>query len=45
MKKILHIASFEGNIGDNASHLGFLAIIDEIGFKCEIKKNRNKKSL
>lgn len=28
--KILHIAAFEGNIGDNASHLGFKNILDEV---------------
>ncbi|WP_226684803.1 polysaccharide pyruvyl transferase family protein [Shewanella indica] len=26
--KILHIAAFEGNVGDNASHLGFCQILD-----------------
>ena len=28
--KILHIASFRGNIGDNASHLGFYSILDQV---------------
>lgn len=28
--KILHIAAFEGNIGDNASHLGFKFILDDL---------------
>lgn len=28
MMKILHIAAFEGNIGDNASHIGFSNILD-----------------
>jgi polysaccharide pyruvyl transferase WcaK-like protein len=28
--KILHIAAFEGNIGDNASHVGFYNILDSI---------------
>src|SRR5690554_5610452 len=28
--KILHIASFIGNIGDNASHMGFRNILDQI---------------
>lgn len=28
--RILHIAAFEGNIGDNASHLGFKKILDTI---------------
>ncbi|WP_086774359.1 polysaccharide pyruvyl transferase family protein [Vibrio coralliirubri] len=26
--KILHIAAFEGNIGDNASHMGFINILE-----------------
>ncbi|MCT7484582.1 polysaccharide pyruvyl transferase family protein [Aliarcobacter cryaerophilus] len=32
MKKvnILHIASFTGNIGDNASHIGFYSILDSL---------------
>lgn len=29
MTKILHIATFTGNIGDNASHLGFEKILNE----------------
>ena len=29
MTKILHVATFTGNIGDNASHLGFKKILDE----------------
>ena len=28
--KILHIAAFEGNVGDNASHVGFYNILDSI---------------
>ncbi|MDW1628895.1 polysaccharide pyruvyl transferase family protein [Vibrio sp. Y176] len=28
--KILHIAAFEGNIGDNASHLGFISILERL---------------
>jgi polysaccharide pyruvyl transferase WcaK-like protein len=28
--KILHVASFQGNIGDNASHIGFYNILDRI---------------
>lgn len=30
MKEILHIASFSGNIGDNASHIGFYNILSSI---------------
>jgi len=37
MLKILHIASFQGNIGDNASHLGFLSILKAIKVEAEIK--------
>lgn len=36
--KILHIASFQGNIGDNASHLGFYRILDNLIASYEIKK-------
>lgn len=28
--KILHIASFDGNIGDNASHIGFNTLLTEV---------------
>ena len=31
--KLLHIASFTGNIGDNCSHNGFRKILDSIDFK------------
>ena len=31
--KLLHIASFTGNIGDNCSHNGFRNILDSIDFK------------
>ena len=30
MIKILHIASFVGNIGDNASHEGFYCLLNEL---------------
>ena len=41
--KILHVASFKGNIGDNASHMGFykilkLHLIDFKVKKIEIRK-------
>ncbi|MEO6497705.1 MAG: polysaccharide pyruvyl transferase family protein [Mucilaginibacter sp.] len=28
--KILHVASFDGNIGDNASHMGFRTLLSEV---------------
>ncbi|MCR6722484.1 MAG: polysaccharide pyruvyl transferase family protein [Chitinophagaceae bacterium] len=34
--KILHVASFSGNIGDNASHAGFKTILDKFIGKYEI---------
>jgi polysaccharide pyruvyl transferase WcaK-like protein len=30
MIRILHVASFIGNIGDNASHMGFYSLLDEL---------------
>lgn len=50
MKKILHIASFHGNIGDNASHLGFYNILNEVGLdykvtQLEIRKSYNNYDL
>ncbi len=36
--KILHIASFQGNIGDNASHIGFYNILDSIVKNYEVDK-------
>lgn len=36
--KILHVASFSGNIGDNASHQGLYSILNEIIDYPEIKK-------
>lgn len=30
MLKILHVATFTGNVGDNASHIGFKSVMDEI---------------
>lgn len=44
MKKILHIASFHGNIGDNASHLGFYSILDKIGLEYEVTQLEIRKS-
>jgi polysaccharide pyruvyl transferase WcaK-like protein len=38
MIKILHIASFNGNIGDNASHLGFEAILSSLDFDFKIER-------
>lgn len=35
---ILHIASFEGNIGDNASHIGFYSILDKLNISYCIEK-------
>ncbi|PSU29907.1 polysaccharide pyruvyl transferase family protein [Photobacterium lutimaris] len=42
--KILHIAAFEGNIGDNASHLGFLSILKDLNINTTIKKIEIRKS-
>ncbi len=36
--KILHIASFQGNIGDNASHIGFYNILDSIVKNYKVEK-------
>ncbi|WP_340642253.1 polysaccharide pyruvyl transferase family protein [Photobacterium damselae] len=46
MKKILHIAAFQGNIGDNASHIGFSNILDLLDIhsvvdRIEIRKTYN----
>src|SRR5690606_25206832 len=35
---ILHMASFKGNVGDNASHLGFYSILNDIGIKFSVDK-------
>jgi len=35
--KLLHIASFEGNIGDNASHLGFKEILRQLSTELEVE--------
>ena len=35
---ILHIASFNGNIGDNASHIGLNSILKQIGLDANITK-------
>ena len=42
--KILHIAAFEGNIGDNASHLGFLSILDSMLDKYTIDRLEIRKA-
>ncbi len=42
--KILHIAAFEGNIGDNASHLGFLNILNEVVGAFDIDRLEIRKS-
>ncbi|MDD3816151.1 MAG: polysaccharide pyruvyl transferase family protein [Desulfocapsaceae bacterium] len=36
--KILHVASFLGNIGDNASHMGFKRILDSFFNRYEIQR-------
>ena len=41
---ILHIAAFEGNIGDNASHLGFLNILDGLMPSYEIHRLEIRKA-
>ncbi|CAH6817388.1 polysaccharide pyruvyl transferase family protein [Vibrio splendidus] len=38
MVKLLHIASFNGNIGDNASHFGFEKILNHIGLNFKIER-------
>lgn len=41
--KILHIASFQGNIGDNASHLGFYSILNRLIKNCSLEKIEMRK--
>ncbi len=41
--RILHVASFLGNIGDNASHMGFKRIIDSFFSKYEIHRMEIRK--
>jgi polysaccharide pyruvyl transferase WcaK-like protein len=41
--KILHVASFLGNIGDNASHMGFKRIVDSFFSKYEIHRMEIRK--
>lgn len=36
LTKILHVASFKGNIGDNASHMGFAHLLGQVFGKFEI---------
>lgn len=36
--KVLHLASFIGNIGDNASHMGFYSLLDKYLEKVEIEQ-------
>lgn len=36
--KVLHIASFNGNIGDNASHIGLRNILKALGVTAQIKQ-------
>lgn len=43
MLKIIHLASFKGNVGDNASHMGFYSILSQLSLdyvvdKIEIRK-------
>ena len=42
--KMLHIAAFEGNIGDNASHMGFLNILDSVLVDYEIDRLEIRKA-
>lgn len=42
--KILHIAAFEGNIGDNASHMGFKNILDSVVEKYQIDRLEIRKA-
>ena len=41
--KILHVASFLGNIGDNASHMGFKRILDSFFKQYEINRMEIRK--
>lgn len=49
--RILHLASFDGNIGDNASHMGFRKMLSEVVYgdyqvdQLEIRKFYNNYSL
>ncbi len=36
--RILHIASFKGNIGDNASHIGFYSVLNKMNIAYSIEK-------
>ncbi|PMH45976.1 hypothetical protein BCU68_09280 [Vibrio sp. 10N.286.49.B3] len=42
--KILHIAAFEGNIGDNASHLGFQEILNQIQVNSDVDRLEIRKA-
>ncbi|MPY24863.1 polysaccharide pyruvyl transferase family protein [Shewanella sp. YLB-07] len=42
--RILHIAAFEGNVGDNASHIGFQNILNEIDVDCKIDRLEIRKA-
>src|SRR5690606_42120989 len=42
--KVLHIASFRGNIGDNLSHLGFAKILESLNVIAEIVRVAIRKS-
>jgi len=42
--KILHIASFQGNIGDNASHIGFKNILTELNIDCDVTELEIRKA-
>lgn len=42
--RILHIAAFEGNIGDNASHLGFYNILGKILGKYDVEQLEIRKA-
>lgn len=41
--KILHVASFVGNIGDNASHMGFYRILDSFFHNYSVEKHEIRK--
>jgi polysaccharide pyruvyl transferase WcaK-like protein len=44
MKRILHIASFDGNIGDNASHIGFDNILSLLDLDLSIDRLEIRKA-
>lgn len=44
MKKILHVASFRGNIGDNLSHMGFYTLLKSLNFNYQLTQLEIRKA-